>query len=59
MIKPHNMDDYTAVLLARSDCRNDPVALQVCDMFLAMYKPHRVTFADKSHPEGSCQSSEQ
>lgn len=30
------MTDRVAVLLARAECRDNPAALQVCDMFLRM-----------------------
>lgn len=43
------MSDRVAVLLARAECRDNSVAVQVCDSFLKMFdKPHQVTFADKS-----------
>lgn len=47
------MTDRTAVLLARADCRDDPVALAVCDMFLRMLEePGRVLLKDRAVPEG-------
>ena len=45
------MDDRVAVLLARANCRHDPLALAVCDVFLRLFhEPHRVRLSDRAQP---------
>lgn len=45
------MDDYIAVLLARADCKDNPAALAVCDMWLKMFPPKKEpSFIELSQP---------